>query len=30
MKTIFQQFIKKFGIENKIIIKIIERGWSNT
>ena len=29
MKTIFQQFIKKWGSENKIIIKIIERDWSN-
>ena len=25
----FQQFIKNWGSENKIIIKIIERGWSN-
>ena len=30
MKKIFQQFMKDWGSENKIIIKIIERGWSNT
>ena len=28
MKIIFQQFIKDWGSENEIIIKIIEQVWS--